>query len=65
MSEYDKCPKCNSDRITEVGTHDITVEINVKTGKVIYREKNPERNITTIWFYRCRKCGWESDCFCE
>ena len=65
MSEIKICPACDSDRITKLTTYDCVVGKNVKTGKIIYRDKKPESGYPTLWSYRCRKCGWDSECFTE
>jgi predicted RNA-binding Zn-ribbon protein involved in translation (DUF1610 family) len=58
-----KCPICGSDKITQFTTYDIVIGKNIKTGKIIYRDKKPENGDPTLWSYRCRKCGWDSGCF--
>lgn len=63
--DYEICPECGSDKITKFNTYDAVVGINVKTGKVIYRDKNYDHGAVTLWSYRCRECGWNSECFTE
>lgn len=65
VNKIKKCPKCGSDRITEFTTYDAVIGRNMKTGKIIYRDKNPETEVPTLWSYRCRKCGWDSQAFTE
>jgi predicted RNA-binding Zn-ribbon protein involved in translation (DUF1610 family) len=56
-----KCPECGSDKITRFNTYNAVVGVNVKTGKVIYRDKNYDKGDITLYSYRCRACGWNSD----
>lgn len=63
--KFEKCPDCGSDRLTLFKTFDLVVGYNVKTGKKIYIDKNAEHGGITIWSYRCRKCGWNSNSFTE
>jgi hypothetical protein len=65
MSDIKICPECLSDSITELTTYNAVVGRNVKTGKIICRDKSPENGSPIFWTYRCRKCGWDSDCFVE
>jgi predicted RNA-binding Zn-ribbon protein involved in translation (DUF1610 family) len=65
MNQITKCPDCGSDRITRLSTYECVIGRNVKTGKIIYRDKRPEHGYPTLWSYRCRKCGWDSECFVD
>lgn len=56
---YDKCPKCNNEKIKEVGGMEIEYERSVATGKLLKKDKEG----STIWWkYQC-KCSWESETF--
>lgn len=59
------CPICGSDRLSNVNTYQTTIEINIKTKKVIKREKDYEKSACVLWCYKCRKCNWKSEVFTE
>lgn len=56
--ETNKCPKCGSDRISICKGVEISVEKNLKTGKILKRDKIGS---IKFWLYKCRKCGWISE----
>lgn len=58
VEENNKCPKCDSKRISICKGVEISVEENLSTGKVLSRSKG---STTTFWIYKCRKCGWLSE----
>ena len=59
------CPICGSDRLSSINTYQATIEINIKTKKVIKREKDYEKSACVLWHYKCRKCNWKSEVFTE
>lgn len=65
MADIKKCPECESDKITELTTYEGIVGRNIKTGKVIYRDKKVGKGFPIHWCYMCRKCNWVSETFTE
>jgi hypothetical protein len=60
-----QCENCSSDRITQITTYQAIEEINVKTGKVLRKEKSWNNGAPVFWSYKCRKCGWVSETYTE
>lgn len=56
--EVMKCPKCGSERISICKGVEISVEENLKTGKILKKDRFGS---ITFWSYKCRKCGWVSE----
>jgi hypothetical protein len=60
--EGQPCHECNSNKISIIETRQVSLERNLITSKIIRKDKNGEME---FWHYKCRKCGWISDCFQE
>ena len=59
------CPVCGSDKVSCLKTYEATDEINIKTGKVIKRDKKYKNGNCIFWIYKCRTCDWISKTFSE
>lgn len=58
VEKENKCPVCYSDRISICKGVEIYIEKNLKTNKILRRDKFGS---TKFWHYKCRKCGWLSE----
>lgn len=54
------CPKCKSKRISQINTYQVSEEINLSSGRVLYKDKKMTRYGRVFHSYLCRKCGWQS-----
>jgi len=61
MKKTKVCPDCGSDKITKFSTYDYVVGRDIKTGKILYRDKKPELGPATLTSCRCRDCGWDGE----
>lgn len=62
VEENNKCPICGSDKISICKGVEIEIEENLKTGKILHKGKS---GTTIFWLYKCRKCNWTSETYCE
>lgn len=58
-----KCPTCGSEKISEIATYQCNIERNIKTGKVLSKDTIDRGGTIDFWQYKCRECGWKSECF--
>lgn len=61
----EKCPECGSHRMTEILTYQLVIEKNVNTGKVLRKDKHPERGCPVMWSLKCRECKWSSETYAQ
>lgn len=60
--EFEECPKCGNEKITQHSEEIYMVVYSVVTGKVLKRDKNSSG--TNCWHFEC-KCGWVSEVLSE
>ena len=62
LDKENKCPICHSDRISIYKVVEIYVKENLKTSKILKKDRF---GATKTWCYKCRKCGWLSMVYSE
>ena len=65
IEDTNKCPKCNSKRISKINTYQVWTEQNLSSGRIINKKTNLSPYGRVFHSYLCRKCGWQSITFDE
>lgn len=65
IEETNKCPLCNSKRISKINTYQVYTEVNLSSGKILKKNTTLTPFGRVFHNYKCRKCGWISVTFDE
>ena len=65
IEDTNRCPKCNSKRISKIDTYQVWIERNLSTDRIIKKHTTLTPFGRVFHSYMCRKCGWQSIIFDE